>query len=149
MAKYSKLNAKNIVTQMIETDENLSFVEANYGGLWIEYEQNGTFGERGKKYSLEYDIFIEASKPVDHGRNICNSWTLNTTTGLYEPPIINVPRPITQEEDTQGLSWHWEENLYQADNTKGWSLKNGPDLREDHGICYDENGNPYDCRHWL
>ena len=39
------------------------------------------------------------------------SWTLNTTTYLWEPPITY---------PTDGKSYDWNENLYQSDNTKGW-----------------------------
>lgn len=151
MTLYSQLNARSIVTKIAETTEPILILQERHGGLWIEHEINGTYGTIGKKYSVEHDIFIDASKPVDHDGDVCNSWTLNTTTGLYDPPF-NFPE-LTQEQDTDGLSYYWDESAYQADTsnpkTEGWVLGNGPDLRPDHGTCYDENGNPFDCRHWL
>tara|TARA_B100001778_G_C18455425_1_gene568679 strand:+ start:497 stop:895 length:399 start_codon:yes stop_codon:yes gene_type:complete len=39
------------------------------------------------------------------------SWTLNSTSYIWEPPIA---RPDTDV--------YWDESAYQADNTKGWTL---------------------------
>lgn len=134
MAKYSKLNLKNIVIDTLEINEDLEFVEANRGGIWIEYEQNGTYGTYGKKYSPEYDKFIEAEKPTDiHGVK-CESWTLNTITGMYEPPVEH-PSILTQEKDDNGISWYWNEEIYQTDNSKGWELRTGPDYRPEDETC--------------
>ncbi len=40
------------------------------------------------------------------------SWTLNTTTYLWEPPIASPNDGTTL--------YQWNESLYQSDNTKGW-----------------------------
>ena len=40
------------------------------------------------------------------------SWTLNSTTYLWEPPIAN--------PNTGTTLYKWNETLYQSDNTKGW-----------------------------
>jgi hypothetical protein len=42
------------------------------------------------------------------------SWTLNTTTGLYDPPIA---KPVNEPD---GFLKQWDEELYQSDNTQGW-----------------------------
>lgn len=154
MALYSQLNARNIVTQITESNvyrNPIKDLQGRYGGVWIEHEVNGTYGTIGKKYSLEHDIFIEASKPVDHDGDVCNSWTLNTTTGRYDPPFA--APAYTVEDDDSGLFYYWDESAYQADTsdpkTAGWVKKTISELRLDHGTCYDENGNPFDCRHWL
>ena len=41
-----------------------------------------------------------------------HSWTLNSDTYLWEPPI-----PVPVVEDTL---FDWDENAYQADNSTGW-----------------------------
>lgn len=43
------------------------------------------------------------------------SWILNTTTWTWDPPI---PKPVNGDFYISG----WNENAYQADNTKGWIL---------------------------
>jgi hypothetical protein len=48
----------------------------------------------------------------------CASWTLNTTTGHYDPPIT---RPTeTEQMITDGKKWKWDESAHQADNSTGW-----------------------------
>ena len=74
-------------------------------------------------------IYIPSNIPVDIDGDTMNSWILNTTTGVWEPPVAkpsgdNEP---TEEErlDASGndLMWLWDESAYQADNTKGWVLR--------------------------
>jgi hypothetical protein len=69
----------------------------------------------GWYYNSEHDIFHPA-KPED-----CDSWTLNTTTGLWDAPI---PQPeLTQEQKEAHSYYIWDESAYQADNTTGWVLE--------------------------
>jgi len=66
----------------------------------------------GWYYNSIHDIF---HPPSPH-----NSWTLNTTTGHWEPPI---ERPQeTDQEYLDGKEYVWNEDAYQADNTTGWEL---------------------------
>jgi hypothetical protein len=120
MNKYSKLNLKNIVVEVFETDLDLESVEAQRGGIWINYYSNGTEGQIWKIYNTEYDIFCEP-KPIDINGISCNSWSLNTSTGNYVPPI-EMPATQTKKQDDNGLNWYWDETLYQSDNTCGWIL---------------------------
>ena len=143
MARYSQLNGRNIVLRILDTTETIQVLQERYGGLWLEYDLSGTYGDVGKKYSLEHDIFIDPSKPIDLDGDVCNSWTLNTTTGRYEPPFESPS--YTEEDDNNGLSYFWDESAYQADNTTGWVKRIAPDLRPDAGTCYDEHGNPWNC----
>ena len=53
-------------------------------------------------YDIEKHAFYERQPHA--------SWTLNTTTYRWEPPIA---RPDTDV--------YWDEAAYQADNTKGWT----------------------------
>jgi hypothetical protein len=65
------------------------------------------------KYNSEHDGF-ETPKPF-------NSWTLNTSTLQYEPPIA-------QPQETETHFWNWNEDLYQGDTndpkTLGWQRYN-------------------------
>jgi len=88
-------------------DQSKAF-RANYAGT-------------GMYYNSEHDIF-HAARPVDKNQVSCASWTLNTTTGVWEPPIT---RPeLTMEQRGNGLTYRWDEAAYQADNTEGWVLEN-------------------------
>ena len=71
----------------------------------------------GWYYNSEHDIFHPA-RPVDRDGDTQNSWTLNTTTGHWDPPI---PQPeLTEEQSaTSGYGYYWDESAYQEDNTQG------------------------------
>ena len=57
----------------------------------------------GWTYDSEKDVFY-APQPYA-------SWTLNTTSYLWEAPIAY---------PSDGKAYLWNESLYQSDNTKGW-----------------------------
>jgi len=56
----------------------------------------------GMLYDMEKNAFYERQPHA--------SWTLNTTTYRWDPPIT---RPTTDV--------YWDEAAHQADNTKGWT----------------------------
>lgn len=75
----------------------------------------------GWYYSSEHDIFYP-QVPRDINGEICFSYTLNTTTGLWDPPI---PKPeITQELIESKKIWVWDESVHTDNNTAGWILIN-------------------------
>ena len=79
---------------------------ANYPGIgWI--------------YNSEHDIF-HPPRPTDQDGDLMNSHTLNTTTGVWEPPS-NAPT-LTEEEEAAFKYYRWDESVWVADNTKGWVL---------------------------
>ena len=63
-------------------------------------------------YDSTNDIFYPPLD-VDNKGKLMESWTLNTTTGTWTPPIS-----LPSDADTVG--YNWDESLYQSDNTKGW-----------------------------
>ena len=65
-------------------------------------------------YNSTHDIFHRAP-PTG-----CASWTLNTTTGEWDPPITKPT--LTREEIVANNYYAWDESAYQADNTTGWVL---------------------------
>ena len=71
-------------------------------------------------YSSEHDIFHEP-RPTDSDGDVCNSWTLNTTTGKWQAPIEQ-PTTLTDEQLEAFIYYKWDESAYQADNTTGWIL---------------------------
>ena len=150
MAHYAKLGLDNIVTAVLTVDtidcmtrggiekeeiglEHLikhhgheNWKKCSYntrGGIHYDAETNEPSGKPGFRanypgigwfYNSEHDIFHPA-KPEG-----CDSWTLNTTTGHWDPPI---PQPELTEEQKEARSQYvWDEAAYQADNTTGWVL---------------------------
>ena len=115
MASYAKVeNGK--VTKVIKAEADFfeTFVDSS-PGEWIQTSYNTKGGEHllggtplrknfagiGYTYDKTRDAFIP---PQPYA-----SWTLNETTCLWDPPII----------EPNGM-YKWDENLYQSDNTKGW-----------------------------
>jgi len=150
MSHFAKIGLNNIVMQTVYMD---TITSCTSGGLereeigcehlrqnhghetWLRCSINTSGGvhcegrtpfranmpEIGWYYNSEHDIF---HPPQPEG---CDSWTLNTTTGLWDPPI---PRPELTEEDAMwARHYEWDESVYQADNTQGW-VKISPDLSE-------------------
>lgn len=70
----------------------------------------GNLASVGSYWDEDNEIFY-AARDTDK-----NSWTLNTTTGLWEAPI---PFP------DDGNDYYWNEELYQSDNTQGWLIYHG------------------------
>ena len=65
------------------------------------------------------DIFCKG-RPKDKNGDSCVSWNLNTTTGLWEPPI---PKPeYTREQIEEFKHYFWDESKYVVDSTAGWVL---------------------------
>ena len=62
------------------------------------------FAGVGYKYDKEKDIFI-APQPFP-------SWTLDSNSD-WKPPIA-------EPSDSTTKPYLWDEDVYQADNTKGW-----------------------------
>lgn len=135
MAHFAKLDENNIVTRVIvvnnddikdpetgEEDELLGivFCKRLLGGNWKQTSYNGKFrgnyAGKGFKYMPEYDAFVP---PQPY-----NSWVLDTEHFYWIPPI---PLPeLTPEERDAGSEYIWNEEAYQADNTKGWVLDTIP-----------------------
>jgi len=122
MAHFAQIE-NNIVTNVIVVDNNncldeqgneseaigIQFCADLLGGTWVQTSYNGNIRKNyagiGATYDTNRDAFI-APQPYP-------SWVLDEDTCIYEAPI---PYP------TDDLIYSWDENVYQADNTKGWVL---------------------------
>ena len=123
MAHFAELDENNIVQRVIvvanektadeEGNENeeigIYFCKTLFGAetMWKQTSYNWNFRKQyagiGFTYDVANDVFIRP-KPYD-------SWTLNETTCVWEPPLAY---PSTS------MNYHWDESVHQADNTKGW-----------------------------
>jgi hypothetical protein len=142
MANFAKIGLNNevlnvIVINNLETMTEDGILDENIG---IEKLKNTTGHETwllcGKNlngeiirknvpgigwfYSQEYDGFYQP-RPLDMNGLICNSWTLNESTLTWEPPITKPDNYFKYENNIHEISFSWDEQLYQSDNTKGWT----------------------------
>ena len=149
MAHYAELGVDNIVKRVlyidtikcmtnggIEKEEiGREYLETQHGGTWMKCSFNtygnvhneggtpfrGNYPGPGDYYNSTNDIF-HAPRPTDKDGDSCTSWTLNTTTGLWTPPIT---KPIHENDASVSVVpqyYYWDESIYQADNSKGWVL---------------------------
>ena len=137
MAHFAKLNSENIVEEVVVVNNEVILdtdgVEQEQLGIdfltnlnghsnWKQTSYNTVGGNHlgsgtpfrknyaaiGMKYDATRDAFYE-QQPFP-------SWTLNEDTCQWEAPI---PRP---SDDNNETPYRWNEDAYQADNTKGWDL---------------------------
>ena len=152
MAHFAKLGVDNIVTDILHVDtiDNMTSggVEKEEIGIahlskhhghenWRQCSINTLRGQHldgktpfranypgiGWYYDSTHDIFYEP-RPTDMNGKSCASWTLNTTTGHYDPPIA-LPS-LTTQMITDGKKWRWDEDAHQADNSTGWISEQQP-----------------------
>ena len=74
------------------------------------------------------------------------SWTKNTTTASWDSPIT-YPSIVDDGQDTP--VWHyniyWDEDAYQADNTKGWEATKSNDTADPKTV-YEWNGSSWSAQ---
>jgi len=127
---FAELDSKNIVQRIALMDsndmidqENDSISEVlgekvcqrvfesknNWRRTFRTGERN-KFANIGGLYDPENDIFID---PQPH-----NSWVISN--GEWVSPIL---KPIlTEEQNSSGYFYIWNEEIYQSDKTQGWVL---------------------------
>ena len=117
MAHYAKvLDGKVINVIRAEAEFFDNFVDDS-PGEWIQTSYNtcgGVHFQGGTPLRKNYANiggYYDKINDAFYSQQPYTSWTLNTTTYLWEPPITY---------PTDGKSYDWNENLYQSDNTKGW-----------------------------
>lgn len=123
MAHFAKVNSDNIVEavivvsnvdeeeghaldvcRQIDSDESIRWIQGSYTARIRNKMPN-----IGDTYDESKDVFI-SPQPFP-------SWTLNESTNTWVAPI---PYPVITEENALD-AYVWDEELYQSDNTKGWS----------------------------
>ena len=144
MAHFAKLDANNIVTQVIVVADadsgggnvgtenvGIDFCKNHCGdssSIWKQTSYNQTFRGNYAGVGMTYmtgvrtlgvastDVFISAGPPVD-----CPSWGISTMWAKYVSPIGDAPG-LTTTQYADGKRYVWIEANYQADNTTGWAI---------------------------
>ena len=113
MAHYAKIE-DGIVVEVIVAEQDVIVTRS---GTWVQTSYNtrgnvhsdggvalrGNYAGIGHTYDIDNDVFYE---PQPYA-----SWTLGTNSWLWNPPIVY---------PDDGNYYYWDEDIYQADNTKGW-----------------------------
>tara|TARA_S200000501_G_C20822994_1_gene743731 strand:- start:64 stop:456 length:393 start_codon:yes stop_codon:yes gene_type:complete len=126
MAHYAKvLDGKVINVIVAEADFFNTFID-DTAGTWIQtsyntrggvhYEPNSHTPSSDQSKALRKNyagigFIYDKDKDAFYEPQPYASWTLNSTTCYWEPPV-------TYPSD--GKVYDWDESVYQADNTKGW-----------------------------
>ena len=135
MAHFAKLNDSNEVLEVVviaDSDASneaagIAFCKSLYGDdtNWKQTSYNTRLNVHRlggtpfrKNYAAigitVYDPTLDAfiyKRPVDHDGDSCASFTINTTTGDWDPPL---------DRPDDGKMYKWDESVYQADNSEGW-----------------------------
>ena len=148
MAHFAKLGLDNVVTAVLAMDtidtmtrggierEDIgvahlikhhgheNWKKCSYNTALGVHKQGGTpfranYPGIGWIYNSEHDIFHPA-RPSDADGDLMSSHTLNTTTGMWDPP--HTAPALTEAQEQSGSYYRWDESAYQADNTAGWIL---------------------------
>ena len=118
MSHFAKIENNIVTTVNVVSQENVN----TYDGTWVQTSYNtkgnlhygqdgnadggvalrGNYAGIGYTYDSTNDVFYEP-KPYASWA-LTNKWLWNS--------------PITHPDDDK--LYHWDEDVYQADNTKGW-----------------------------
>ena len=158
MASFAKLDSNNVVIQVLSVHndviDNVSGLEQENSGsdflnnlyqtndVWKQTSYSDSFRKQfagiGYTYDAAKDKFI-APQPYD-------SWSLDSNDD-WEPPIAY---PSIKDDGADPVVWdwsyYWDENAYQADNTKGWKAtkRNIDDSPHSDTATYNLNGTAWE-----
>lgn len=140
MGHWAEIDENNIVQRVIVIKE-AELDTGNWGDKanWIKTSYNTYEGkhytpkdhqdwseesaDQSKAIRYRYagigDVY-DATNDVFYAQQPYASWTLNKTTWAWEAPIT--PAELTEEQIDANKYYVWDEDAYQADNTKGWVL---------------------------
>ena len=143
MAHFAKLDANNVVTQVIvvanEDTADLSDVETESigvsfcqklvgaGTIWKQTSYNanfrGNYAGIGFTYMTGVRTLGVASTDIFISQQPYASWVIGITTATWYPPATPGPAPaLTTSEIDAGKNYVWREDLYQTDPATAWEL---------------------------
>ena len=117
MAHYAKVVDGKVVNVIVAEAQFFNTFIDDTPGDWIQTSYNTHGGKHLmggtplRKNFANIGGYYDKINDAFYSQQPYTSWTLNTTTYLWEPPITY---------PTDGKVYDWNETLYQSDNTKGW-----------------------------
>ena len=117
MAHYAKVLDGKVTNVIVAEAEFFDTFIDDSPGNWIQTSYN-TYGNQHrlggtplrKNYASVGDTY-DSTKDAFYKPQPYASWTLNSTSFIWEAPI-------TYPSDAK--AYYWDESVYQADNSKGW-----------------------------
>ena len=103
MSHFAKIDSNNIVTEVIVAEQD--FINSGLVGdsfLWVQTSYNKNFRKNFATVGSSYDATKDAFIPPKR----FDSWILNETTCLWEPPVA-IP--------SDGKKYEWNETDQQWD----------------------------------
>ena len=118
MAHYAKVLDGKVTNVIVAEAEFFDTFIDDSPGDWIQTSYN-TYGNQHrlggtplrKNYASVGDTY-DSTKDAFYKPQPYASWTLNTTSYLWEAPIA--------DPNSDSKYYYWDESAYQADNSKGW-----------------------------
>jgi hypothetical protein len=125
MAHFAELDANNVVLRVVVVSNadtstpdgtevesiGVAFCQRLFGGNWKQTSYNGNFRKRYSGIGYTYDAGLDAFVPPKP----YPSWTLDTETADWEPPILY---------PTDGKRYLWNES------TQSWDLVDDVSVNE-------------------
>lgn len=121
MAHFAKLDSDNNVIDIVVVNNDVLGSPETEEATGITFLTNLTGHSSWKQCSYNRKIrknypgigqyYFDVSNDMFVAHKPCASYTLNTSTGQWDAPL-------TYPSD--GKRYSWDEDVYQADNTKGW-----------------------------
>ena len=145
MAHFAKLDANNIVTQVIVVDNDevkdnsgdeveaigVAFCQKLFGGdtIWKQTSYNnnfrGNYAGIGATYMINVATLGVASTDIFIQQQPYPSWSIGVGTAQWYAPVDGPP-DLTVSEQNARKSYIWDEDAYNADTnnpkTVGWAL---------------------------
>lgn len=117
MAIYAKINPlNNFVTDVILADQD--FIDTRLDkDLWIKSSNSDDHSNPLHHNAASVNMVWDNANQAFYAQRPYASWTLNSEY-KWTPPIAKPE--VTEEMMEANTSWSWDEDVYQADNTKGW-----------------------------
>ena len=106
MAHWAEIDESNIVIRVTvgnndEPDEGYQWLIDNLGGNWIKTSYNGNIRKNYAGIGFTYDADLDAFVPPQPFA----SWTLNTETAQWEPPVAMPTDDKMYAWDEDTISW--------------------------------------------
>tara|TARA_B100001173_G_scaffold227647_1_gene197659 strand:+ start:538 stop:906 length:369 start_codon:yes stop_codon:yes gene_type:complete len=118
MAHYAKVLDGKVTNVIVAEAEFFDTFIDDSPGDWIQTSYN-TYGNQHRlggtplrKNYASVGFNYDKTNDAFYSPQPYASWTLNTTSYLWEAPIA--------DPNSDSKSYYWDESAYQADNTKGW-----------------------------
>ena len=164
MGHFAKVLDGKVIKVIVAEQEFIDTFIDNSPGEWIKTSYNTRAGKHWesdnttesadqskalRKNFAGVGMIYDKTRDAFYIEKPYASFTLNETTCIWECPI-DMPTVVNDGADPVVYMWYmiWDEELYQSDNTKGWTAtkKNLDGSANADTATYDWNGTSWVAR---